>query len=296
MSQNPRQSVWRGGYPLWLVSDTAFELTSALVGFVIPLLALMVTDDPALAGIIGGVGLAVRVVASLVGGVLADRHSRVLLMVLGALVGLLLAAVFTALTVGQWLTFSTLLALNVGFAVRNGLFGAPNQAALKDVVPDSALGRAQAANQGRDAVIGLGGAPLGGLLLGIGAPVVGVAMILCQAVAAASASVLSRRVAPFVAPERAPDSRFLRELSDGFRWVFSRPDLKGSLVVSTLVNLGFNASIITIIYSLQQAGSSPATIGLVSGGLGVGMLLGRRSRRSWCRGSGQAGSASAGLY
>lgn len=274
MSQNPRQSVWRGGYPLWLVSDTAFELTSALVGFVVPLLALMVTDDPALAGIIGGIGLAVRVVSSLVGGVLADRHNRVLLMVLGALVGLLLAAVFTALTVGQWLTFSTLLALNVGFAVRNGLFGAPNQAALKDLVPDSALGRAQAANQGRDAVIGLGGAPLGGLLLGIGAPVVGVAMMLCQAVAAAFASVLSRRVAPFVAPERDPDSRFLRELGDGFRWVFSRPDLQGSLVVSTLVNLGFNASIITIIYSLQQGGASPATIGLVSGGLGVGMLVG----------------------
>ena len=32
--------LWAGGYPTWLVSDTSFELSSALAGFAVPLLAL----------------------------------------------------------------------------------------------------------------------------------------------------------------------------------------------------------------------------------------------------------------
>lgn len=274
MSTNPKAGVWRGGYPLWLASDTAFELSSALIGFAIPLLALMVTDSPALAGIIGGVGIAVRVVCSLIGGVLADRHSRVALMLLGAIAGLGLALVFTALTLTQWLSFGTLLALNVAFAVRNGLFDAPTQAALKDVVAETAMGRAQAANQGRDALIGLGGAPLGGVLLGLGASVIGAFVVLCQSIAIATAFLLRGRVPAHSPQAREASASFWGELREGFSWVFSRPDLRGALVVSTLINLGFNAALTTVIYSMQQSGETPATIGLVSGGLGVGMLAG----------------------
>ncbi len=269
--------LWAGGYPTWLVSDTSFELSSALAGFAVPLLALMVTDDPVKAGVIGAAGVGTRVVASLVGGVLADRHNRVRMMLAGAAVGLVIALLFTWAATGS-LTFTALLALNVAMAARNGLFGGATQAALKDIVPADALGRAQASNQGRDAVIALAGSPLGGVLLGFGAPVLGLALVACQLVAAGSAALLPRWVRP---PETAgeppvapPERRFLGELADGFRWVFSRPDLRGALLVSTLVNLGFNAAVSTVVYSLQQAGSSPTVIGLVSGGLGLGMLAG----------------------
>lgn len=266
-----KSRVWTAGYSTWLVSDTAFELSGALAGFAIPLLALMVTDDPILAGVIGATGIAARVLASLVGGVLADRHSRVRLMVLGAAVGLVLAVLFTWAAMTS-LGFAVLLVLNIAMALRNGLFGTATQAALKDLVASDALGRAQASNQGRDALLGLAGAPLGGLLLGIGAPVVGLAMLVCQAVALATAAVLPRWARPHVSEEG--ERRFLGELATGFRWVFARADLRGALLVSTLVNLGFNAAISTVVYSMQQDGSSPAVIGLVSGGLGIGMLVG----------------------
>lgn len=270
--------LWAGGYPTWLVSDTAFELSSALAGFAIPLLALMVTDDPVKAGIIGAAGVGTRVVASLVGGVLADRHSRICMMLTGAAIGLALALLFTWVATGS-LTFVALLGLNVAMAVRNGLFGGATQAALKDIVPAAALGRAQASNQGRDAVLALAGSPLGGVLLGLGAPVVGLALVACQLVAAASAALLPRWARPQepVAGESQSgpaERRFFGELADGFRWVFSRPDLRGALLVSTLINLGFNAAVSTVVYSLQQTGSSPTVIGLVTGGLGAGMLVG----------------------
>ena len=111
--------LWAGGYPTWLVSDTSFELSSALAGFAVPLLALMVTDDPVKAGVIGAAGVGTRVVASLVGGVLADRHNRVRMMLAGAAVGLVIALLFTWAATGS-LTFTALLALNVAMAARNG--------------------------------------------------------------------------------------------------------------------------------------------------------------------------------
>lgn len=267
----PNQGLWTARYVTWLASDTAFDLSSALAGFAVPLLALMVTGDPIRAGVIGAVGIAVRVVTSLIGGVLADRHSRVRLMLLGALIGIVLTLVFTWATVG-WLSFASLLVINALLAARNGLFGGADQAALKDLVPGEVLGRAQAANQGRDAVLGLAGSPVGGLLLGLGAPVLGGALLLCQTVAALTSWRLQRWAPRRVEP--VAQRRFLAEMREGFRFVFSRPDLRGALLVTTLVNLGFNSAVSTVVYAMQQSGRGPAVIGLVSGGLGVGMLVG----------------------
>lgn len=268
---NEKTRLWTGRYATWLVSDTTIDLSSALAGFAVPLLALIVTGDPVQAGVIGAIGMAVRLVASLVGGVLADRHSRVRMMLVGALIGMAITGLFVWITTG-WLTFGTLLAVSVALSARNGLFGSANQAALKDLVPARALGRAQAANQGRDAVLSLSAAPLGGVLLGIGAPVLGAVMLLCQSIAAATSAVLTRWALPRVPV--AARKRFFSELREGFAFVFSRPDLRGTLFVPTLVNLGFNAAVSTVIYSLQQTGAQPAVIGLVSGGLGAGMLAG----------------------
>ena len=48
--------LWRNTrYLTWLVSDTSKGLAAALSGFAIPLLVLIVTDDPAQAGILAAV-------------------------------------------------------------------------------------------------------------------------------------------------------------------------------------------------------------------------------------------------
>lgn len=322
----PRRRGLGAAYAWWLASDTASALSTSLAGFAIPLLALGVTGSPAQAGVIGAVGLAVRALATAAGGVLADRHDRLRLMIAGGLIGIVLAVAFTVLTLGPALGFASLLAVNALLAARNGAFGTAASAALKDVVPASALGRAQASNQGRDAVIALGGAPLGGLLLGAGGWLVGAVMILCQLVATIAAGALRalrRRAAlpddaagpapesagpgvpadaaaghgdptqagvtpatpaagePEAPGEHAPSGssstprRSARaELAEACAWLWRRPDLRGALLVCTIVNLGFNAVVTTVIYSLQQGGTPPATIGLVSTGIGAGMLAG----------------------
>ena len=280
-------------YITWLVSDTAKGLASALVGFAIPLIALFVTDDPAQAGIIGAVGMTVRTVTTIYGGVLADRHRRIRMMVTGSLLGGILA-------LADALTFATLLVIEVLLAARTGLFDVAGESALKEIVPADAMGRAQAANQGRDALLQLAGGPLGGLLLAAGAWVVGAVMVVCQSIAGLTAWMLGRRdqdrasdrlgasdagegrhaetgpksgTAEAGGPARAKPSA-LREAREGFTWLFRRPDLRGVLFVATVINLGFSAALTTVTYALQQAGHSTVTIGLLGTAAGAGMLVG----------------------
>ncbi|MFB7249331.1 MFS transporter [Microbacterium sp. NPDC056234] len=304
-------------YITWLISDTAKGLASALFGFAIPLIALIVTNDPAQAGIISAVGMTIRTVTTVFGGVLADRHNRIVMMIIGSAAGAVLAGAFTALALTDALTFATLLLIDVALAARAGLFDVAGESALKEIVPDDAMGRAQAANQGRDAVLQLAGGPLGGVLLAAGAWLVGAAMAMFQLIAMVTAWMLRRmtsgdgpripdasRVSLLPAPGHAADDRdrpgfgtpetdaaasdvglmaaavtvgrpnALREVVEGFRWLFSRPDLRGVLFVATIVNLGFSTAMTTVIYALQQSGHSTITIGLLATAGGVAMLIG----------------------
>lgn len=296
--------LWRNArYLTWLVSDTGKGLAAALFGFAIPLLALIVTNDPAQAGIIGGAGMVARLVLTLAGGILADRHPRIVLMLIGSLLGILLAGAFTLLALADALTFGTLLAANVLLAARSGLFDVAGESAIKEIVPDEAMGRAQAANQARDAALQLAGGPLGGLLLGAGGWLVGAAMTLCHGVAAATAWMLHRdlRRAGIVDTGAEADADITSgdaasgvdagvdagtrttaptrttawaELREGFAWLFSRPDLGGVLIIITIINLGFNAAITTVMYALQQEGYSELLIGSLGAGVGAVMLVG----------------------
>lgn len=288
-------------YVLWLISDTSKGLAASLAGFAIPLIALAVTNDPAQAGIIAGVGMVARLVTTLYGGVLADRHGRLALMLLGAAVASVLAAGFTLLAVTDALTFATILVVEVLLMVHAGLFDPAGESALKEIVTDETMGRAQAANQGRDAALRLAGGPLGGLLLGVGAWLIGVAMTFAYALAGVTAWMLRRSARPTAVrtpdasgastpqelrhggshPELAPagaddpgSPNAWREIRDGFAWLFSRPDLRGVLLLTTIINLGFNAAMTTVVYGLQQDGHSELTIGSMSAGLGAVMLLG----------------------
>ncbi|MEJ1089117.1 MFS transporter [Microbacterium sp. Mu-80] len=283
-------------YLLWLISDTSKGLGTTLFSFAIPLVALFVTDDPAQAGIIGGVGMAVRLVTTLIGGALADRHNRIVMMVVGALIAMAIGGAFALLAFAEALTFLTLLLLEVALCVRSGLFEPASESALKQIVPDEAMGRAQAANQGRDAALQLAGGPLGGALLAVGAWLIAVVMTAAYAFAAATAWMLGRAkprasdvridaetdsdsgarpdADPAIATEQTRRGAMAREIREGFRWLFSRPDLSGVLIIITIINLGFNAAVTTVIYSLQQDGHSEFTIGVISAAIGAVMLVG----------------------
>lgn len=277
-------------YVTWLISDTSKGLAAGLFGFALPLLTLILTDDAVQAGVIGAVAGVVRTLTTLYGGVLADRHPRIRLMIVGSVIGAGLSLVFTALALTDSLTFVTLLVVTVLLAGRGGIFDVAGESALKQIVPDSAMGRAQAANQARDAALQLAGGPLGGAVLAVGGWLVGAVMALSHLVATVTAALLHKSVArtladpdvtlaagrPEVSASAAEPRRTgaVAEMLEGFRWLLARHDLRAVLFISTIINLGFNAGLTTVIFALQQSGHSPVAIGWVATGAGAAMLVG----------------------
>ncbi|WP_396276691.1 MFS transporter [Glutamicibacter creatinolyticus] len=266
----------QGPYRHWWAADTSALLAGSVYQFVIPLLLLAVTGSPAQAGLLAALGMAARVGLTLWGGSLADRMNRATLIVLGGLTGAGLTAALGLLAAGESLGVAALCLGHIVLELRGGLFGTATNAALKDVVHPLQLGRAMAANQGRDAALSLGGAPLGGLLLGLGAgPALGFVAVF-QLLSAG----FGRLIAPSVKaaeehaaadPAQAPSTQ---GVLGGLRWCFARPQLRIMLWLIVAVNLGTNGSVTTLVYGLRDRGQSPVSIGLVSACMGVGLLLG----------------------
>lgn len=268
-------------YPAWLVADTASALSAGVQSFAMPLLTLMITGSPALAGMVAALTVLARIAADLIGGVLADRHDRARLIALGAAIGCCLALGLVALSWTGSLVASTVIIATLVLAFSSALFAMVREPMLRDLLPAELVGRAQASNQARDAALNLATGPLGGLLLGIGGWLVGLVMATCDAVAAIAALFLRRRTARKDAVTPSPrERRSARlELREAFVWLVRRRDLLALLVIVTTINLGISITMTTTIYALVQQGTTAQVIGLVSAAIGAGMVIGAIAAR-----------------
>jgi MFS family permease len=271
-------------YLLWLGSDTSSALAAAVYGFAVPLLTLVVTGRPALAGLVAAAGAVGRAVGTLPGGVLADRHDRRTLMVVGGLLGAALTGLLTLCLVAGVLDFWWLLGANLAIGLRTGLFGSVSDAALPAVVDKSRLGTALSANQGRDAAITMGAGPASGAMMATGTVLPLLASTVGHLLSAVTALRIRADLRPRpddVAEQPGPAAQdgsrvraVLASAREGMVWLWGRPALRTSVLVGTLLNLGVNAAVATVVYSLQQDGVGLAAVGLVTTTIGVGMLAG----------------------
>lgn len=264
-------SLWRSrSYLVWLVSDTGQALGASLQFFLIPLLVVLITGNAAAAGTVAAVGLAGRIATTLIGGVLADRHDlRRLMVISGLAAAVVVGGILAVVELDAGLL--ALGALNLLGGVRAGLLGGASNVALKQVVRPEVLPAASAANQARDAAVSMGGPPLGGVLLGIGAVPALVVAAGAYLVSAATALLMRGDFRPARATE---PSTMRAEITSGMRWLWARHALRRVMAVALLLNLGLNGAVTTLLYHLATTGEAPARIGLVSTSLGLGMLLG----------------------
>ncbi len=267
-------------YRIWWVADTTALLAGGIYSFVLPLILLALTGSPVQAGTLAAVGLAARASLTLLGGSVADRSDRARMMLSGGICGATLTSALAVASISGSLSVAVLCVAHVLMELRGGYFGTVTNAALKDVVHPKQLGRAMAANQGRDSVLMLGSAPLGGLLLGLGAAFALIAVSFLQLLAAASGFALR---GPLRAAEAGSDpmenspagsAPVSPGITAGMRWCFARPQLRSLLILITVINIGTNGLNTTLIYGLQQRGESPWVIGLVSTFMGLGMFAG----------------------
>lgn len=102
-----------------------------------------------------------------VAGVVVDRHDRRHVMIASDLVRLAAAAAFAALAGTGHLTVPMAVAITAVAAAASGFFSPALMASVTSLVPDERLPTANSMIGGADAVAGIGGPALGGLLIGL---------------------------------------------------------------------------------------------------------------------------------
>ena len=256
---------------LW-TAGVASSLGSQLTLVAYPLLALVLSGSAARAGLLGSVGLLTRTLLRLPAGALVDRWDRRLIMLwCDAVRAVVLAGVVVSVLAGM-VTFWVLLVASAAESVFTVLFVPAERAALRSVVPVTALTPALAANEARQHAAELAGPPLGGLLFGLGRalPFLGDAVSYLYSFVA----VLLIRT-PLRVEARTSDRRGLvREIADGLALTWRQPLLRAIALCVAGSNVVYTALIFGVIVVAQQGGASATSIGAMLGATGVGGLLG----------------------
>ncbi|MDO5048591.1 MAG: MFS transporter [Actinomycetaceae bacterium] len=262
-------------YLRWFASDVAADTGDAIRAFAMPLIALAVTGSLSLAGVVGAVSMASSLLATLPGGVVADRVDRKRLMALGHGLGALIWISAVIIYFTGYLSTSVLFILAAVAGFRGGFFAGVSIPVLRMLVQPEQLPRALAANQARDGTIRVVSGPLGGLLVAFSVwfP------FAVQAVGHVAAWFFSVSIKADLRPQSGLGEgeslpRVTEQLRAGIAWLREHLALTLLLVIAAVVSLASNGVLQTIILALGALGEHGARIGIVSTALAVGMIAG----------------------
>jgi MFS family permease len=268
--------------PLWRNRDFTLLWSSQVISTVgtrvtsvaYPLMVLLLTGSPALAGIVGFAQTLPFLLLYLPGGAWVDRWDRRRTMVaceIGRTVALGSIAVTAVIGGVHAVTIAQLAAVAFVEGSLFVLFDLSEGAALPRLVPAGQLPTAVAWNQARTQGADLVGQPLGGVLFAI-------APALPFAVDSVSYLVSGGAVAAIrtrLQGERAATVDRLRSrIAEGVRFVRRSAFLRETVVIVGWMNLVFNGSFLVVIVRAQRLGGSPGQIGLMLAALGAGGILG----------------------
>ena len=268
--------------PLWRNRDFTLLWSSQVISTVgtrvtsvaYPLLVLLLTGSPALAGVVGFAQTLPFLLLYLPGGAWVDRWDRRRTMVaceIGRTVALGSIAVTAVIGGVHAVTIAQLAAVAFVEGSLFVLFDLSEGAALPRLVPSGQLPTAVAWNQARTQGADLVGQPLGGLLFAI-------APALPFAVDSVSYLVSGGAVAAIrtrLQGERAATVDRLRSrIAEGVRFVRRSAFLRETVVIVGWINLVFNGSFLVVIVRAQRLGGSPGQIGLMLAAFGAGGILG----------------------
>ena len=283
-SRSPHTSLWRNRNFLLLWSGQLISsIGTGVSSLAFPLLALALSGSPAQAGFVGALHQVPYFLLALPAGVLVDRWDRKRVMVVceaGRALSLLsLPLVFA-------LGHASVLPL-YGVALVDGLcfvfFDLAGASSLPSVVEPEQLPTATSWYWTIDGVTTLLGAPLGGLLYGVGRAFPFVADALSYVVS--FCSLLCIQVS-FQQPRGEAPHALFREMRQGLSWLWHHPVIASFAVITSGLNLVFPTSTLIVLVLAERQHTSPALIGVIfalgGGGYTLGMLLGAPLQR-WLR-------------
>lgn len=274
-----QEKLWGNrDFAFWMTGTTADSLGTSVVELAIPLAAFMVGGSATFAGIMGTIYAGVFGAIVLIGGALVDRFDRRVGMVIRAISGFTLWGAVGVMLVTHTVSIWIFIVVLVLAALSAGLFGSADNAALRTIVPDALIVRAQGPIQTRSAIVQLAGAPLGGLLYGLSPSMPFFLAAACGAVLAVSALAIradlrpnTRDVAEVVA--RAKVSDIPKEILAGLRFCVGDPTILQAVFVVMIVNLGTSMMLQISTLHFIDLGYDPAAVGLLFLGATLMMLV-----------------------
>jgi MFS family permease len=256
---------------LW-VGETVSELGTTMAVFVFPLLGYRLTHSTLAAALLTTADLLGMAAMMLPAGVLADRYDRRKLMLYSSAVG---AVLFGSLAVAGWmgaLTMPHLFLVALGSGVSAGIFQPAQMAAIRTVVATEDLPTAYSQNQARQHVASLLGGPLGGVLYVVRAWLPFAVDAVSYLVSCVTLSRIRTDLRPH--PREGAPTRPMKQVKEGFRFVWHQTFFRTLLVFAATSNLVVNACFIVVSLRLIRDHYAPAQIGLVSTCAGIGGILG----------------------
>lgn len=261
MSETAKSFWHSAGYIPWFTADTASAVGAALRALAISLLGYAVSGSTIAAGWLGTSSMIAQQVASVFGGTFVDRHDRKRLIVANAVVGVLAWGAIAVLASGI-----------------NGFLGSATDAMLRSIIDIRYYPKARSLNEGRDATIAMAGSPIGGFLYSI-APWLPFLASACMYAVAGVAATGIREYGSDGGCIGEPDGDavkggFCRDFLEGWSWSLHRKTLVVVLIVAALVNFGVNGIQYAIQLHLVSCGTNATSIGFISGGISLMMLVG----------------------
>lgn len=236
-----------------------------------PLLVLELTGSAAKAGFVAFARFLPRALFALPAGVAADRWNRKWLMIGSDAVRVVAVSVLVATIVLDSSLFWPIPVIAFVEGAAAAYFAAAYPGALRSVVGVRQLPDAIAYQTGRNAVVQLGGAPLGGVLFTVARALPFVVDVISYAFSAISLLLMKARFQE----ERAHDAAPLRSrLLEGVRFVWQQPFLRTCALIFGPLNFVGPGLIFSLIVIATDEGLSGGAVGLLVSSWSAFLLLG----------------------
>lgn len=261
------------GFRLLLGSSWLNALGGGMAVAAGPLLVASQTSDPRLISLAALLDWLPGSLFGLYAGVLADRHDRRLLMLLGNVLRLAILGVLVLMLVTGWVTIWLVLVTMLALGIADTLARAASWPVLAMLVERRDLGVANARFQfGWMGINRLVAPPIGAALFAVGSFWPFLTQLLCAGLAVL---LLVQLVLPPHGTPADQRTHALRDIRQGWTWAWHNPAIRALNLQIVTFNVAYGAVFGTmVLYARERLGLAAVGYGLLISSIAVGGVIG----------------------